>query len=408
MSLSVGLTGIQAAQNLIDTVGNNIANVNTTGFKLSNASFSDLYVDGATSLPGQGVKTASPAQSFATGTLQQTGNPLDVAINGNGFFQMQTASGIVYGRDGEFQIDQNGYLSTASGGQVLGFPPSPSGTGSTSGVLGPIQVSTASIGGAATTTLGLNLNLPTGDTPIDTTAHAFSISDAGSYNESTSTAVYDSLGTANSLTTYYTAVSGSGSPPRWDTHWALTSPDGGLIASGAGPSLTFNSSGKLVSGAGTISASGLPDGAANLNIAVDYNGSGLSNLEFGVTSVTNDGSGSGNFSGVTIRADGQVIGNYTNGGTKVFGTVALANFADPQGLVPLTGNVWAPSTTSGQPIAGAPGTAAFGQLQSGALEGSNVDLTSQLVNLIVAQQAYQANVQGISIEQQNFQKLISL
>ena len=124
--------------------------------------------------------------------------------------------------------------------------------------------------------------------------------------------------------------------------------------------------------------------------------------------MTNDGSGGGQFTGVQIAANGEVTGQYSNGGTKVFGTIALANFANPQGLVPITGTVWAASIASGPATTGAPGTASLGQLESGALEGANVDLSTQLVNLIVAQQAYQANVQGINIDQQNFQRLLTI
>jgi flagellar hook protein FlgE len=323
MSLSTELSGVQAAQNFIDNVGNNVANVNTTGFKLANTDFADLYGSAVPNAPGEGVETASLAQSFAQGQISQTGNPFDVAISGNGFFALQSSSGVVYSRDGSFQLDLNGNLSTAAGAKVLGFQ----GTG-TSGAPQPIQVSTASLPGAATAKLSLDVNLPTGDAPIDTATHPFSTKDPASYNESTSVSVFDSLGTADSLTTYYTQVSGSGSPPQWATNWALTSSTGTLITSGAGPALKFDNSGALVSGSGTISAAALPDGAAPLNIAVDYTGSTLSNLAFGVNSVTNDGTGSGTLSGVTVGAGGQVVGRYSNGATKTFGTIALAPGAD--------------------------------------------------------------------------------
>lgn len=404
MSLATELSGVQAAQTYIDTVGNNVANADTTGFKSSSPDFADLYGSAVPGTPGEGVTTTSLAQSFAQGQISQTGDPYDVAISGNGFFQLQGASGTVYSRDGAFQMNTSGNLVTSSGAAVLGYGPSASGSGS----LQPIQISSASIPGSATGKLTLDINLPTSDAPIDTTANPFSAADSSSYNESTSTTVYDSLGTSDTLTTYYTAVSGSGSPPQWQTHWGLSSSSGTLIASGAGPTLTFNSAGKLVSGSGTISVAKLPDGAAALNIALDYTGSSLSNQAFALNSVQNNGNGSGQFTGATIAANGQVTGQYSNGATRVFGTIALANFADPQGLVALSGNVWASSPTSGPAISGTPGTGSFGQLQSGALEGSNVDLTTQLVDLIVAQQAYQANTQGINVEQQDFQKLITI
>jgi flagellar hook protein FlgE len=409
MALFTELSGVNAAQTDIDTVGNNIANVNTDGFKLSNAQFAALYGNALATAPGQGVTTASLAQSFVEGTISQTGNPLDVAIDGQGFFQLQAGSGIVYSRDGSFHIDSAGHLVNAAGDEVLGFAPPVSGSGASgSGSAQPIQIDQANIGAVATSTLTLGVNLPASDSPINTTANPFSISDPSSYNESTTTTVYDSLGATETLTTYFTQASGSGTPDQWQTHWALSSSGGALIASGAGPTLTFNSSGQLTSGSGTITVSNLPDGAAALNIAESFTGSTLSGLPFGVNSVANNGSGGGELTGVQIAANGTVSGQYSNGATKVFGTIALANFVDPQGLIPMTGNVWAASNASGLPATGAPGTSALGQLETGALEGSNVDLSTQLVNLIVAQQAYQANVQSINIEQQNFQRLLTI
>jgi flagellar hook protein FlgE len=405
MSLATELSGVNAAQTYIDTVGNNVANVNTTGFKTSTPDFSDLYASASQSTPGEGVTTNSLAQSFAQGTISQTGNSLDVAISGNGFFQLQAGSGnFVYSRDGAFQLNSSGNLVNASGAKVLGY----SATASGAGALQPIKINSGSIPASATSTLSINLNLPSSVTPIDTTTTPFNISNADSYNESTTTAVYDSLGTNNTLTTYYTEVSGSGSPPQWQTNWGLTNSSGTLIASGAGPTLAFNSSGKLTSGSGSISVATLPDGAAPLAIALNYTGSSLSDLAFAVNSVQNNGSGAGQFTALSIGSNGQVSGQYSNGSTRVLGTIALANFANPQGLLQITGNAWQASPTSGPAISGTPGTGTLGQLQGGALEGSNVDLTGQLVDLIVAQQAYQANTEGINVDQQDFQKLISI
>ncbi len=152
----------------------------------------------------------------------------------------------------------------------------------------------------------------------------------------------------------------------------------------------------------------MPDGSAPLNIAESFTGTTLSGLGFAVNSITNNGSGGGTLTGVQIDSSGDVVGQYSNGSTQVFGTIALANFVNPQGLIPMGNNTWAASTASGPATPGAAGSGSLGQLQAGALEGSNVDLSSQLVNLITAQQAYQANVQSISTEQQNFQKLVSI
>jgi flagellar hook protein FlgE len=409
MSLATELSGVHAAQTDIDTIGNNISNVNTTGFKLSDAKFSALYGTALATVPGQGATTTSLAQSFGEGTISQTGKPLDIAIEGSGFFQLQNGSGTVYSRDGSFQLDNNGHLVTATGAQVLGFAPQVNGAAANaSGSLQPIVIDHSNSAPAATGNLRMGVNLPASDKPIDTSAAPFSVSDPRSYNESTTTTVYDSLGGSHTLTTFFTQVSGSGTPNQWQTHWQLTDSNSALTTSGAGPKLTFNSSGQLTSGNGTISISSLPNGAADLAIVEDFAGSSLSGLQFGVSSVQNDGSGGGELTGVQVAANGVVSGSYSNGGSRVFGTIALANFVNPQGLLPMTDNFWAATAASGPAAIGSPGSAALGQLESGTLEGSNVDLSTQLVSLIVAQQAYQANVQSINVEQQNFQKLLTI
>ena len=413
MTLSVSLSGLNAAQTDLDTTGNNIANVGTAGFKGSTPSFASLYGTsllgsaGSKVTPGQGVVTTNLSQAFTEGTISQTGNPLDIAINGNGFLEVQTPTGIAYTRDGALQINAQGLLSNDTGALVMGFNAPPSG-GTVSGALAPIQVSKSNISPVATSTLDYNINLSTSDPPINTATTPFSIANPTSYNESTTTTVYDSLGAARSLTTFFTQVSGSGSPPQWATHWELSSTTGVLVASGAGPTLAFNNSGALTSGTGTINITGLPNGAANLSIAEDFTGSSLSGLPFGVNSIANNGSAGGQFSSLQIANDGSVIVNYSNGATKTMGVIALANFANPEGLIPTSNNNWFASQDSGPPTTNPPGVGGLGQLESGALEGSNVDLSAQLVNLIVAQQAYQANVQGINVDQQDIQRLLTL
>lgn len=413
MSLFVELTGLQAAQTDLDTIGNNIANVSTVGFKGSSANFSDIY--GASLLgaagngvsPGQGVLTNSLSQLFTEGTINQTGNPLDVAISGNGFFQVQTPTGIAYSRDGSLHLNAQGFLANDTGALMMGF--APGGTGSASnGTIGPIQVSQSNIAPTATSTLTMGVNLPSSDPLINTTTTPFKVTDPKSYNESTATTVYDSLGAVNTLTTYFTQVSGSGSPAQWQTHWQLSSTNGTAIASGSGATLTFNSSGVLTSGSGTISVPSPSDGSAPLSVAQSFTGTTLSNLAFEVNSLANNGNGGGQFSGLEIGSNGNIVSQYSNGATKTIGTIALANFVNPQGLTPTSDNNWQASLDSGTPTINPPGVGGVGTLESGALEASNVDLSTSLVNLIVAQQAYQANVQGINVDQQDVTKLLQL
>jgi flagellar hook protein FlgE len=414
MSLSVELTGLQAAQTDLDTIGNNIANVGTDGFKASTANFSDVYgasLLGATggAVPGQGVQTSNLSQLFTEGTISQTGNPLDVAINGNGFFIVQDGTSQAYSRDGSLQLNQNGVLTNSSGQTVLGYSSvSSGGSGAATGPLGQIQISQANLPPTATSTLSMDVNLPSTDAQINTTTTPFNIDNSASYSQSTTTTVYDSLGAPSTLTTYFTQVSGSGSPPQWQSHWGLTSSSGSLIASGTGATLTFNSSGVLTAGSGTINVANLPNGAAALNVAETFTGTTLSNLAFDVNSTANNGNGGGEFSGLEIASNGNVIAQYSNGDTRTMGTIALANFENPNGLAAVSDNDWIASPTSGQPVINAAGAGGTGTLESGAIEGSNVDLSTQLVNLIVAQQAYQANVQGVNVDQQDVQKLLQL
>lgn len=416
MTLSVQLTGLQASQTDLDTIGNNIANVNTDGFKSSTPNFADIYgtsllsSEAADNNPGQGVQTTSVSQLFTQGSISQTGDPLDVAINGNGFFQVQLPSGgVAYSRDGAFQLNADGYLENSNGALVMGYAAPASGSSATStGALGPIQVTQSNISPVATSSLTLNANLPSSDQPINTTTTPFSVSNSSSYNESTTTTVYDSLGVSRTLTTYFTEVSGSGSPDQWQTHWQLSNSDGSMVASGTGATLSFNSSGALTSGSGTISVASLPNGAAPLSINQLFTGSTLSDLSFGVNSLANNGVAGGQYSGLEIASNGAVVAQYTNGESKTMGTIALANFTNPQGLTATSNNDWLASVSSGQAVTNSPGTAGVGTLESGSIEGSNVDLSTQLVNLIVAQQAYQANVQGINVDQQDVQKLLTL
>jgi flagellar hook protein FlgE len=407
MSLQTELSGLQAAQSNIDTIGNNVANVNTVGFKGFSTQLADQFSSSLSNaiggpVPGDGVAVSGLAQLFTEGNLDQTGDPLNVAVNGSGFFQLATSTGTAYTRDGSFQISNSGYLTAADGSQVLGFPSSGS-----SGTVSPIQIDIGSVTADPTTKLTLNVNLPTADNAINTVTTPFSTTNASSYNESTTTTVYNTLGQGLTLTSYFTRVSGAGSPNNWNTNYQLTDSSGSVVASGAGPTLSFNSSGQLTSGSGTITATPL-DGAAPLNIAVNFTGTTLSSSNFGVAAITNDGNSGGQFSGVTINANGQVVGQYSNGASKTFGTIALANFQNLQGLQPISQNNWLATPESGPPAVATPQSAGLGSLQSGALEGSNVNLSSQLVNLIVAQQAYQANVQGINIDQQDVQRLLTI
>lgn len=414
MSLETSLSGISAAQTNIDTISNNIANVDTTGFKASRPEFVDLLgaslqqASGLQKRAGIGATVATLSQMFTEGDITNTGGPMDVAIDGAGFFQVKTPQGLAYSRNGALHVSKDGYLEDVSGNKLMGYT---SGAGTGLGTPGPLQVSRANINPVATSKLGVAVNLPVSDSPVNTTTNPFSPSNGNSYDETNTTTVYDSLGQADTLTTYFTNVSGSGSagnPDKWQTHYTLDDPSGNLLASGSGPTLQFNSAGSLVSGSGTIAVSGLSDGAAPLSITMDYTGSTLSNAAFGLSSVQNNGNGGGEYTGIQIGQSGDIVGTYSNGATKKFGKIALANFANLQGLSPELGTIWTQTSESGPPVLGVPGTGGLGTLQSQALESSNVNLSTELVNLISGQEFYQANAQAINTQQQNITRLLQI
>ncbi len=415
-TFQTALSGLKAASTDLQVMGNNIANANTVGFKSSNAQFADSYaaaIAGTSPQYGQvgiGTTVATVAQQFSQGNIQSTDNPLDVAINGSGFFQFNYNGATVYGRNGQFQLDKNGYIVDAAGGQLIGTP-------AVSGVLtggsGPLQINATTLAPQATTsgTLALNLNAAATPIPSGTT---FNANDPTTYNFSTTTTVYDSLGTSHLLTTYYVLPSGSTSGGQtWQVHYSVdgtTAASGGVYVSPPPPlSLQFTDTG-AVSGSASLVISGFTwaDGASGSTIALNFAGSTNYNAPSVVNAVTTDGSSVGQLSNLSIDPGGIIYGRYTNGRSAILGQINLTNFTAPQGLQRLGNNYFVPTYASGQPLTGQPGAGGLGVLQASAVEQSNVDLSSQLVNLIVAQQAYQANAQTIKTENQVVQTLLSL
>lgn len=412
-TFQTALSGLKAASTDLQVLGNNIANANTVGFKSSNAQFADAYaaaIAGTAPRYGQvgiGTTVATIAQQFSQGNIQSTDNPLDVAINGSGFFQFNYNGATVYGRNGQFQLDKNGYIVDASGGQLIGTPAV---SGKLTGGSGPLQINATTLAPQATTSGTLALNLDAAATPIPS-GTAFSPSDPTTYNFSTTVTVYDSLGTAHLLTTYYVLPSGSSSGGQtWDVYYSVdgTTSSGG-ITSGGPLSIQFTSTGTISgSASGSIGPLSWADGASGSTIALDFAGSTNYNAPSAVNAVSTDGSPVGQLSNLSIDPSGIIYGRYTNGRSAILGQITLTNFNAPQGLQRLGNNYFVPTYASGQPLTGQPGTGGLGLLQASAVEQSNVDLSSQLVNLIVAQQAYQANAQTIKTQNQVVQTLLSL
>lgn len=432
MSFQQGLSGLNAAAKNLDVIGNNVANSGTVGYKASQAQFADVYaasLSGAgSSQTGLGTKVTMIVQEFTQGNVSSTNNPLDVAITGKGFFRLSNSGEITYSRNGQFQLDKSGYIVSSAGLRLTGYQVDVA-TKTISGALGDMQLNTADISPNMTTTAAPVLNLDSGATAIPalpawpaaltavvpaTVPPTYVQPSSSMYNSSTSTSVYDSQGNSHVMSLFFSkdAVAVN----TWNVHAVI---DGGSNNAGAilnFGQLVFNSSGQLASPIGPPVGLGaaVPVGwNAALGVAVqsltlNFNGTTQFGSPFGVNALTQDGYSSGRLAGFNIGIDGMVLGRYTNGKTNTMGQVALANFANPQGLQALGDNKWAESPTSGQALVGVPGTSSLGTLQSGAVEDSNVDLTAELVNMITAQRVYQANAQTIKTQDAVMQTLVNL
>lgn len=403
MPFSTAISGLRAAQTDLEVIGNNIANVNTTGFKESRAEFQDVYSvtnAGATSnSPGQGVNTARIAQQFTQGNISFTDKGLDLAISGEGFFILDDNGARVYSRDGTFGVDRDGFVVNANKQNLNAYTADASGT--ITGALAPLQIATANSAPSATTQISLGANLDA-DASVPVTA-LFDPSDSSSFNNTTATTVFDSLGGSHLQQMYFVKTAAANT---WNAH---TYVDGTAVS---GPDvLTFDTLGALATPAGgsiTIPAFTPSPGTAPLNLTLDVAQTTQFGAPFGVNQLSQDGFTTGQLVGLDIDPEGVVFARYTNGQSLVQGQVALGNFANAQGLQPLGNNNWAETHDSGNVLEGAPGSSALGLLQSGALEDSNVDLSEQLVNLIVAQRNFQANTEVISTADSITQSIINI
>ncbi|WP_181295165.1 flagellar hook protein FlgE [Pseudomonas sp. Q2-TVG4-2] len=428
MSFNIGLSGMRAASKDLNVTGNNIANAGTAGFKQSRAEFADVYAANmgvGKNAVGSGVQLANVSQQFNQGNINYTQNALDLAINGNGFFQVSNNGALSYTRAGYFGTDKEGNLVDNFGYNLQGYSVDGNGNLQT-GQVSDLKIQTVSQEPKATTkvTQGFNLN-STNAQPANT---PFDPADPLSYNASTSTNIYDEQGNAHVMTQYFVKTASN----EWDMHVLIngrnpqdpTNADPLVATTPDTTSLVFNASGALVSPAtGTTAlAAWQPavensDGtwslnnaapAAGLDLALDMRGSTQYASSFAVNSVSQDGYTTGELAGLEISETGEIFARYTNGQSKVQGQIILANFANVQGLTPVGKTQWVQSFESGEPVRNPPGSGTLGALQAGALEDSNVELSDQLVNLIVAQRNYQANAKTIETESAITQTIINL
>ncbi|WP_406624218.1 flagellar hook protein FlgE [Acidovorax sp. SDU_ACID1] len=425
MGFQQGLSGLNASARNLDVIGHNIANANTTGFKASRSEFAAMIAAsiGASggSSAGIGVETAAIAQQFSQGNISVTGNSLDVAINGNGFFTLQMPDGSrAYTRAGNFKLDANtGDIITNDGARVLGYPTNPLTGQRTSSTAGPLTLPTgAPIPAKQTTEINAAFNLdarapdaagdPAATPPIPATPRS---------TYGTSINVYDSQGVAKPLNLYFEKNGAN----TWDVYTELDDPSATppVVATPIGQ-ITFDNNGNITGPAATPPATGFtmdltispsppnPNGLPDFQVELKLDGMTQFGSKFAPSELTQDGYSSGQLTGINIGDDGLVLARYSNGVTRAEGQIALASFRNSQGLEPVGGNNWVETSASGQPMLGSPTDGNFGKLRSGALEDSNVDLTAELVNMMTAQRAYQANAQTIKTQDQVMSTLVNL
>ncbi|HCP56831.1 MULTISPECIES: flagellar hook protein FlgE [Pseudomonas] len=452
MAFNIGLSGLRAATSDLNITGNNIANAGTAGFKQSRAEFADVYASSVLgtgkNATGSGVLLSNVAQLFNQGNINYTQNALDLAINGNGFFQVSNNGALSYTRAGYFGTDTNGFIVDNTGNNLQGYTVDANGV-LQPGVVGNLQVQTASQAPKPTSEVGQVFNLnSTSTTPTNS---PFNPADPTTYNSSTSTNIYDSQGNAHVMTQYFT----KGTSNQWTMSVLVDGQRPDLDAANPGVpysfDVSFDAAGNLVSavptdtlvgpapgtpvatpasvttttpgvldfgpgswtpaveqpaGSGTFVANGST--AAATGFKFDMRGSTQFSSSFAVNSVSQNGYTTGELAGLQIDETGQIFARYTNGQSKVQGQVVLANFANVQGLSPIGKTQWVQSSESGEPVRNPPGSGTLGSLQAGALEDSNVELSDQLVNLIVAQRNYQANAKTIETESAVTQTIINL
>ncbi|EIK93150.1 flagellar hook protein FlgE [Pseudomonas sp. M47T1] len=434
MSFNVGLSGLAAANKALDVTGNNIANVATTGFKSSRAEFADEYAasirgtSGKTTV-GSGVTTAAVSQQFTQGNIESTGNSLDMAINGNGFFVLSDNGSKLYTRAGAFYSDKSGNIVDASGNNLQGYTTDTTGK-LTSGVLSNLAIDTSNLAPKATTSVSETVNLNSSETTPTVTP--FSASNTSSYNYTFNTDVYDSQGNAHQLNQYFVKDDTANSWTMYTTIDGVNPTDPTSTTPLANP-VSFNSDGSYsytagaVTGGLTVNADGTyslagwvpaaeqSDGtyasngaSATADITLDMSNLTQYNSTSATTAKDQDGYATGELSALSVSDTGQLTATFTNGKTNVIGQVALANFANVQGLSPAGGTDWRETYASGVPVIGTPSTGTMGSLTASSLEDSNVDLTAELVNLIKAQSNYQANAKTISTESTIMQTTIQM
>ena len=423
MSFQTGLSGLNASSRNLDVIGNNIANANTIGMKSSRAEFAELVTSnlgaGGGGGSGIGVSVATVSQQFSQGSINMTGNNLDVAINGGGFFELRMPDGsAAFTRDGEFKLDKDGFIKSNLNANVLGYKIDSTGKPIVGDKPTPLQLPTsAPIEAKPTSTITAEFNL---DSRAVVAASVTPVTSRTTYG--TSLTAYDSQGAPVPVSLYFERVASTGSPltDNWNVYDVSTggaAPDalvpptqGAAGTAGFRFQMQFDASGKLTSPATspTLSISTPSLVTPNITATLDISKVTQFGSAFAVSNLTQNGYAPGELTSLKIGKDGVITASYSNGQSQAAGQIALADFRNVQGLSPTGGGNWVETSASGQPVQGSPGSGKFGALTPGALEESNVDLTAELVNMMTAQRAYQANAQTIKTQDQVMTTLVNL
>ncbi|PKH39466.1 flagellar hook protein FlgE [Pseudomonas sp. 43NM1] len=437
MSFNIGLSGLYAANKQLDVTGNNIANVATTGFKSSRAEFEDVYsatkLGSGSKTIGNGVRLANVSQQFTQGDISNTGNVLDMGINGSGFFTLSNNGSLSYTRAGTFKVDKEGFVTNSDGtAKLQGYGVDANGK-IANGVLSDLRIDTSNLAPKTTTSIASTINLNSTATDIDQVANPFDPSKSASFTKQFTTPVYDTQGNKHDMDQYMVKTGAN----TWKTYTLIDgrNPNGSDPTDAATPpvasTMSFNSSGKLVSV--TTPATPTPIVSPDLKVtgwvpgtvtngvwapngaSADPAGMSISmadttqyNADTARSIPTQNGYATGQITNLTIDGSGVLLANFSNNQTKPIGQIALASFTNEQGLQPVGGTSWKETYKSGIPGYDSPETGTLGSIQSNALEESNVNLTNELVDLIKGQSNYQANAKTISTQSTIMQTIIQM
>lgn len=403
-SLYAGVSGLTTSSQELGVVGDNIANANTIGFKQSRASFEDMMSQsliGGQGQIGMGAKLATVQKILTQGALTTTGLTTDMALQGPGFFVVEGADGPLYTRNGQFSIDNDGFMTALDGNRVQGFPADA--TGDINGTLGDMQVGQASDPAVATSEFTLRANLDPG-AGITPSFNPLDIPGTTETNAATPITIFDSLGNAHEATIHYTHTAEG----AWE--YNVTVPDGGDFGGNAGDplsvvngELSFDIDGNLIDLNEINNAFNPPGANQPQPLTFDFGfGPGSEGEttqmggQAGATFVSQDGHASGQLAGFSIDAEGNIVGAFTNGETRTLAQVAVADFSAPDQLDRMGGNYFRDTPGAGEVVTGAPGGGGRGTLASGALEQSNVDLSNEFVRMIIAQRSFQASSKTVT------------